>query len=74
MELQPRDYEAHDLLPDFSISNQDTSTPTDTLNILSTPDTSFGSDYEKPLSTIPEGLFDENYGDFAANAIHKATE
>ena len=70
METQPRNYEACELLPDFSIGKEDPSTTPHT------PDTSFGSEFEWPSSDISkkEKLFDEDFGDFAVNAIRTATE
>ena len=74
MELQSRDYEAYDVLPDFSIGNDGTSTAAVVAKTPSKPDTSFGSKIERPSSAIPEELFDEDFGDFAAKAIRTATE
>ena len=70
METQRRNYEACDLLPDFSIGKEDPSTTPHT------PDTSFGGEFEMPSSDISEKekLFDEDYRDFAAKAIRTATE
>ena len=74
MQPQPRNYEAYDVLPDFSIGNDGTSTAAVVAKTPSTRATSFGSEFETPSSAIPETLFDEDYRDFAVNAIRTATE
>lgn len=68
METQPRNYEACELLPDFSIGKEDPSTTPHT------PDTSFGGEFEMPSRAISEELLDKDFGDFAVNAIRTATE
>ena len=74
MELQSRDYEAYDVLPDFSIGNDGTSTAAVVAKTPSKPDTSFGGEFEMPSRAISEELLDKDFGDFAVNAIRTATE
>lgn len=67
------DYEAYDVLPDFSIGNDGTSTAAVVAKTPSKPDTSFGIKIERSRA-ISEELLDKDFGDFAVNAIRTATE